>query len=303
MAAAALLFVLLSCGCVHFGAGKMQHTTNRLQVGVYLSGYGLYSRPAPELGDLAERVDAAKEDVSLHFDLSPEDDVGLKVLEACERNALSDDGCDAVMQQVGSRFSGKLSRDAASALSLALFRSLAPRGIGRSHLPLTFTLRLLPEYQGSARALLASMTYSEAFARLFRMRQRDGSGAADASVYDSFAVAAEAAYSSDVFVDIGSWWRWLLSKVCAIPSRCGGPLQHSRAMTCVVNCRLICASSHHNTDSTKWWATPFRPSSITRTLPTSPSSTSPVPTGPGVTRRRHTSLTNSAPMTSAASLR
>lgn len=105
LASSALLYVLLSC-CAHFGAGKMQHTTNRLQAGVHLSGYGLYS--APEHDNLAETTEREKETVSLHFDLGPEDDVGLKVLEACERKGLSEDGCDAVMQQVGSRFSGKL---------------------------------------------------------------------------------------------------------------------------------------------------------------------------------------------------
>jgi hypothetical protein len=51
------------------------------------------------------------------------------------------------------------------------------------------------------------MTYPEAFARLFRMRQRMEGAATDMLAYDSFPLAAEAAYSSEAFVDIGSWWR------------------------------------------------------------------------------------------------
>jgi hypothetical protein len=99
----ALIVALLACGCVRFGAGRMQHTTNRLQAGVHLTGFGLYAN-----GEVAEGAgEREKEVVSLNFDLGPEDDVGLKVLAACELKGLSEDGCEAVMQQVGNRFSGK----------------------------------------------------------------------------------------------------------------------------------------------------------------------------------------------------
>ena len=97
-----------------------------------------------------------------------------QVLEACESRRLSEAGCEAVMQQVGVRFS---------------------------------------EYQGSARALLASMTFAQAFSRLLGMRRKDSGGGDESQrgglhVYDSFADAADAGYSSDSFVDIASWWRY-----------------------------------------------------------------------------------------------
>jgi hypothetical protein len=66
-----LLHALL-WGYLALSAARMQHTTNRLQVGVYLSGYGLYAETegdALQDGDEGERK---KEVVSLHFDLSPE---------------------------------------------------------------------------------------------------------------------------------------------------------------------------------------------------------------------------------------
>ena len=152
------------------GAARMQHTTNRLQAGVHLSGYGLYAGDgAQENSDGAGVAEEQqKQTVSLHFDLGPEDDVGLKVTEACERHGLSDEGCDAVMQQVGARFS---------------------------------------DYQGSARAQLASMSFAQAFARLFGMRPREGS-TGDQWPLETFAEVSEAAYSSDHFRDIAAWWRY-----------------------------------------------------------------------------------------------
>ena len=119
-----------------------------------------------------------KQVVSLHFDLGPEDDVGLKVMEACERHGLSADGCDAVMQQVGVRFS---------------------------------------DYQGSTRAQLASMSFAQAFARLFGMRPREGrDGAAEGAwPLQSFAEVSEAAYSSESFRDIAAWWRYQVARALA----------------------------------------------------------------------------------------
>lgn len=140
-------------------------------MGVHLSGFGLYAEASTNdvLPDQDAAVERKKEVVALHFDFGPEDDVGLQVMEACEKKGLSEDGCEAVMQQVGNRFS---------------------------------------DYQGSARAQLASMTFSQAFARLFGMRRKDGGSPGDDAPFESFAVAAEAAYSSDSFVDIGAWWRY-----------------------------------------------------------------------------------------------
>lgn len=151
-------------------AARMQHTTNRMQAAVHLSGYGLYA------GDGAQEhsegvgvgVEKHKQTVSLHFDLGPEDDVGLKVTEACEGHGLSDEGCDTVMQQVGLRFS---------------------------------------DYQGSTRAQLASMPFSQAFARLMGMRPREGSTGGQWPL-ETFAEVSEAAYSSDHFRDIAAWWRY-----------------------------------------------------------------------------------------------
>jgi len=109
-----------------------------------------------------------KQTVSLHFDLGPEDDVGLKVTEACKRHGLSDEGGDAVMQQVGARFS---------------------------------------DYQGSVRTQLASMSFAQAFDRLFGMRPREGSTGGQWPL-ETFAEVSEAAYSSDHFRDIAAWWRY-----------------------------------------------------------------------------------------------
>ena len=58
-------------------AARMQHTTNRLQAGVHLAGYGLYVES--EGAVLEEGSAGAKDAVALHFDLGPEDDIGLKV--------------------------------------------------------------------------------------------------------------------------------------------------------------------------------------------------------------------------------
>ena len=89
-----------------------------------------------------------KQVVSLHFDLGPEDDVGLKVMEACERHGLSADGCDAVMQQV-----------------LACCRCSAFPGqcLRLNPNPQNWQVGVrFSDYQGSTRAQLASMSFAQA---------------------------------------------------------------------------------------------------------------------------------------------
>ena len=101
-----------------------------------MSGYGLYA-DAEDSDQPGDQASGKREVVALDFDLGPEDDPGLKVMEVCDQKGLSEAGCEAVMQQVGHRFS---------------------------------------DYQGGVRALLASMTFPQAFGRLLGMRKRSAGG-------------------------------------------------------------------------------------------------------------------------------
>lgn len=128
------------------GRLKPQHMTHRLQVSV----------GGRDVGDGEEQTG---ESFSVALDLSPQDDVGMEVFGACEEKQLSETACQAVMEEIGRRFS---------------------------------------EYQDSARGLLASMSFSEAFSRLLGMKAE----------YETFPEAAEKALGSENFVDITAWWHF-----------------------------------------------------------------------------------------------
>lgn len=86
------IFGLVCFSSAMAGRLKPQHMTHRLQVSV----------GGRDVGDGEEQTG---ESFSVALDLSPQDDVGMEVFGACEEKQLSETACQAVMEEIGRRFS------------------------------------------------------------------------------------------------------------------------------------------------------------------------------------------------------